>query len=43
MKVGGTTQFERALHSLPESYTILGLESLSLFFMFEFGIIDFNL
>lgn len=40
---GGATQFERALYSLPESYAILGLESLSFFFMFEFSIIDFNL
>ena len=29
---GGTTQFKRALYSIPESYTILGLESLSFFF-----------
>lgn len=40
---GGTTQIKRALYSIPESYTNLGLESLSFFFMFEFGIIDFNL
>lgn len=40
---GGTTQFKHALYSIPESYTILGLESLSFFFMFEFSIIDFNL